>query len=223
MGMHDRDWYKERYKKTNQQNNPGRAWSNSEKNQWQSKLDAANRKNKTGKLAKNIALFLVLSFASAMAIKVTLGKEDLSVQSFLETLGLGKLLSTAPNGSAWPEKTGYLPGQPVLATEGRGSITIDNRNGKQDAYVQLLQSDSPVRQIYVRRNDSFELTAVTPGTYQLKVLEIQSGQAYKVVEPITLGINRSANSISWDNKTIRLQAESGNLSRERIPKSQMRH
>lgn len=27
MGMHDRDWYKERYKKTNQQNNSARAWS----------------------------------------------------------------------------------------------------------------------------------------------------------------------------------------------------
>lgn len=222
MGMHDRDWYKERYKNTHQQTNPGRSWSHSEQNQWQSKLDAANRKKSNGKLIKNIALFLVLSLSCAVALKVVIGKEELSLQTFLETIGLGKALGTAPDGTPWPESTGYLPGHSVLANKGRGSITIDNQNGKQDVFVQLLKNGSPVRQTYIRSNDLFELSAVTPDTYELRVLEIQSGQAYRVVEPITLGITKSDNSITWDNKTIRLQAESGNLSRERISKSKIK-
>lgn len=221
MGMYDRDWYRERYKKKNQQSNSGRSWSHSEQSQWQSKLDAANRKSRNGKLAKNIALFLALSFGCAMTIKVVLGKEELSLQTFLETAGLGKTFGTAPDGSPWPEITGYLPGYSVLETQGRGSITIDNQNGKQDTFVQLLKNGSPIRQIYVRSNDLFELAAVTPGTYELKVLEIQSGQAYRVVEPIILGVTKSANSTSWESKTVRLQAVSGNLTRERISRSKM--
>ncbi|NLC10531.1 MAG: hypothetical protein GX782_11290 [Gammaproteobacteria bacterium] len=208
MGMHDRDWYKEKYQKNAHNKHSGHAWSQAERNQWQSKLDAASSKGRYNKLGKNIALFVILSISGAVAIKALVGKDGFSLQTISETLGLGRVLGTAPDGTPWPEATGYLPGHPVLATQGRGSITIDNRNGNEDVFVQILDGTNTVRQAYVNHNDKFELTAVTPGSYELKVLKIQSGIAYRIMEPITLSVTRDGNSTSWGSTTIRLNSKS---------------
>lgn len=222
MGMYDRDWYKEKHQKqSGRTNKSGRSWSDSERDQWQSKLDAANRKGRRSTLVRNIILFFALSFGAAFAIKTVLGKDDFSLQTFFETLGMGKTLGTAPGGRPWPAVTGYMPGNPVLATQGRGSITIDNLNGKQDAFVQLMEGSTAVRQAFVRSNEQFQFATVTPATYELRVLEVQSGKAYRVVEPIVLGMTKTGNSTSWESKTIRLNAVSGNLTRERISRARM--
>lgn len=222
MGMYDRDWYKEKYQKqASRTNKSGRSWTDRERDQWQNKLDAANRKGRRSILARNIILFLVLSFGAAFAIRTVLVKDDFSMQTLFETLGLGKILGAAPNGRAWPAVTGYMPGYPVLATQGRGSITIDNLSGNQDAFVKLMEGSTAVRQAFVRSNEQFEFASVTPGAYELRVLEIQSGQAYRVVEPIILGMTRTDNSTSWESKTISLSVVSGNLTRERISRERM--
>lgn len=208
MGMYDRDWYKEKYQKKTDKNTSAHAWSQDERNQWQSKLDAASSKSRNNKLGKNIALFVILSISSAVAIKSVVGKDGFSLQTISETLGLGRVFGTAPDGTPWPQATGYLPGHPTLATQGRGSITIDNRNGNEDVFVQILDGAKAVRQAYIKRNDRFELTGVTPGSYQLKVLKIQSGTAYRIMEPITLKVTRDGNSTSWSSKTIRLNSKS---------------
>lgn len=89
MGMHDRDWYKEKYQKNAHNKHSGHAWSQAERNQWQSKLDAASSKGRYNKLGKNIALialFVILSISGAVAIKALVGKDGFSLQTISETL-----------------------------------------------------------------------------------------------------------------------------------------
>lgn len=85
----------------------------------------------------------------------------------------------APNGEAWPLKVGYVEGYPLLAKEGLSEVTVDNRQNDSDVFVKLVALDEsqafPVRQFYISAHSQFTLKGVSPGSYDIRYRDLDTG------------------------------------------------
>jgi hypothetical protein len=87
--------------------------------------------------------------------------------------------ATAPNGSAWPDRAGYVKGYPIGNASGRSEVTVDNAQNDADVFVKLVSLEGetayPVRQFYIRAGAEFTMNKVSPGQYDLRYLDLESG------------------------------------------------
>ena len=91
----------------------------------------------------------------------------------------------APNGSAWPKTSDYIAGYPRLNVFGLASVTADNSGGQGDLFIKLIDRDrkpmTAVRVLFVKRKDKLVLDRVKPGHYDLRYLNLDTGQIYRSV------------------------------------------
>ena len=88
--------------------------------------------------------------------------------------------NTAPNGEPWPRSADYVKGYPVLETSGLSSVTVNNADNDSDVFVKLISLDGAepfaVRQIYIPAHDSFKLTQLPLGSYDIRYRRLDSGR-----------------------------------------------
>lgn len=89
----------------------------------------------------------------------------------------------APNGSPWPTRSDYIAGYPRLNVLGMASVTVDNSGGSSDLFVKLIDRDQKpmkaVRVFLLKAHDEFELYRVTPGRYDVRYKNLDTGQIRK--------------------------------------------
>jgi hypothetical protein len=91
--------------------------------------------------------------------------------------------SAAPNGSPWPTRSDYIAGYQRLNVFGMASVTVDNSGGSADLFVKLIDRDQKpmkaVRIVFLKAHDKFELYRVTPGHYDVRYKNLDTGQIRK--------------------------------------------
>jgi len=91
--------------------------------------------------------------------------------------------TVAPNGSPWPAKASYLEGMPVGASDGHSSVTIDNSSNSFDVFGKLVYNasvfDQPVRHFFIPAGQTFTLTDVAPGNYDIRYQNLADGGMFK--------------------------------------------
>lgn len=96
---------------------------------------------------------------------------------------------TAPDGLPWPAAASYLSGFEQANSTGLSSVTVDNARGQFDVLVKLyyLEGEKPraVRVFFIPAQSSFKAEKLTPGLYDLRFLDLQSGQLFRT-EPFEL-------------------------------------
>lgn len=99
-----------------------------------------------------------------------------------------------PNGRPWPNKAAYLQGMPKAAKGGLSKLTIDNTNGGADVYVKLCRAHhdrcAGLRHVYIPLGNSFTLSNIASGTYDIRYRDLDSGRIAKS-EPISLAQKES--------------------------------
>jgi hypothetical protein len=97
----------------------------------------------------------------------------------------------APNGEAWPLQAGYVPGYPLLRTDGLSQVTIDNSQNDSDVFVKLVSLDGPnafpVRAFFVPAHGRFTVQNIMAGGYDVRYRDLNTGhlsrsQAFKLQE-----------------------------------------
>ncbi len=87
--------------------------------------------------------------------------------------------ATSPNGSPWPTRAAYVRGYPVGNSSGHSKVTIDNGRNNADVFVKLVALDGatayPVRQFYIPAHGQFTMNKVTPGRYDIRYMDLDSG------------------------------------------------
>lgn len=91
----------------------------------------------------------------------------------------------APNGEAWPEKSGYVDGYPLWNKGQDFQLTIDNGANAAAAFVRVfdLERHTNVRHLYVLAHDKFVLDNLTVGKYELHYQNVVFGAAPASCEP----------------------------------------
>jgi curved DNA-binding protein CbpA len=124
--------------------------------------------------------------------------------------------------TAKPEdrETGYLPGEPNLASGGRATFTIDNRSSAGNAIVRLYRDDRQpaVRSIYVRNGESFSMRNLAAGRYSLRYRFTDRKGTYKANQLFELIEEATEDGVRFSNLRVTLYTvENGNLSMKPVP------
>jgi DnaJ domain len=102
--------------------------------------------------------------------------------------------TATPNGKPWPIFAGYVSGYKQINADGLSSVTVDNRQNNSDVFVKLFSIDStfnyPVRQFYIPAGQQFTLNKVTPGEYDIRYGDLNTGalarsEAFFLEETVT--------------------------------------
>lgn len=98
---------------------------------------------------------------------------------------------TAPNGSPWPARAGYVKGYQRLHTDGLSSVTVDNSRNDSDVFVKLVSLDEsqafPVRNFFIPAYGTFTVSRVRAGSYDVRYRDLSTGalsrsQAFELEE-----------------------------------------
>lgn len=121
----------------------------------------------------------------------------------------------APNGEPWPISTGYIKGLPHLKNDGLSNVTIDNSRNDSDVFVKLVSIDGqrafPVRQFFIPSFERFTLKTITPGIYDIRYRDLNSGHLTRS-EAITLQEIKSSDGIQYSQITVTLfKVQDGNM------------
>jgi hypothetical protein len=132
--------------------------------------------------------------AYACAAVLTLGLVIVSGRALLEP-GLGAQIAAsstvaqrhtgyvrppnAPNGHAWPARSGYVDGYPQLNKGGLSDVTIDNSRNDADMFAKLVSLDGPtalpVRTVFVAARARLRIVGLSIGTYDLRYRNLATG------------------------------------------------
>lgn len=100
------------------------------------------------------------------------------------------LIKIAPNGFAFPHKTGYLMGYPVKNRSGKLNITISNAIGRSNLSVFVyfkkpysehknIDFNELISATYVAAGDTFTFKNINSGYYRIVWLNLANKKAYK--------------------------------------------
>lgn len=123
--------------------------------------------------------------------------------------------ATAPNGSPWPTHAGYVKGYPIDNAGGRSEVTVDNTQNDADVFVKLVSLEGetafPVRQFYIRAGAEFTMNKVSPGQYDLRYLDLESGGMTRS-ESFEVKERRTETGIEYSSLTMTLyKVQDGNF------------
>lgn len=125
-----------------------------------------------------------------------------------------------PKGEPWPERSGYVPGYPVLNTDGLSMVTIDNTRSKFDVFLKLVSTDStrplPVRTSYVRSGTSFTMENIAPGSYDVRYRSLDTGEIFRS-ERFELKEIQEATGTSFAKNILSLYSVEGKARNVSIP------
>jgi hypothetical protein len=128
--------------------------------------------------------------------------------------------TTAENGQPFPTTSGYIKKYPQKANDGYSSMTIKNDENDSDVYVKLFDLSKgkakPVRYFLVRAHESFTAEKITPGKYDVRYRDLDSGGMTKTPEFQFTEIKEGEN-INYSNMTMTLyKVANGNMHTEPI-------
>jgi hypothetical protein len=128
--------------------------------------------------------------------------------------------TTADNGQPFPTRTGYIKKYPKKATNGYSSLTIKNDQNDSDVFVKVFDLNTkkprPVRVFFIRAHESFTAKEITPGKYDVRYRDLNSGshaksQHFELVE------TKKNQEIRYSNMTMTLyKVANGNMKTEDI-------
>lgn len=127
----------------------------------------------------------------------------------------------AENGSPFPETSGYIEGYEQKFSEGYAQLTVNNTQNTSDIYVKLylLNEDAitPARVFLVEAEDSFTVSELTEGGYELRYRDLDTGGLAKT-EPLPLEKNKEDDGYDYyDHMEVTLsKVVNGNLETEPI-------
>jgi hypothetical protein len=106
-------------------------------------------------------------------------------------------------------------GFPRLNTGGLSTVTVDNTQNDSEAFVKLVSLDGslahPVRVFYIPRHGTFTVYSVTPGTYDIRYRDLQSG-ALSRSESFTVEEFETATGTRYSELTMTLyKVRNGNM------------
>jgi curved DNA-binding protein CbpA len=113
----------------------------------------------------------------------------------------------APNGAPWPSESGYIDGYEQEDRGGLSNLTIDGRQNASDKFIKLfdLRTDRsrPVRFLYVRAFTSFTIEKLRPGTYDIRLLDLDSGGLSRS-DTLAFTETRINHEVHWRDITVTL-------------------
>jgi hypothetical protein len=91
---------------------------------------------------------------------------------------------TADNGQPFPATSGYIKKYPKKATNGYSSITIKNNENDFDVFVKVFSTTTgkAIRTFFIRAHESFTAKEITPGKYDVRYRNLDSGDLIKTDE-----------------------------------------
>ncbi|WP_231586539.1 J domain-containing protein [Cupriavidus basilensis] len=131
---------------------------------------------------------------------------------------------TAPNGYPWPNRSGYVPGYPVLKTNGLSTLTIDNTRNDADVFLKVFSlnagSKTPVRFAFIKAGASFEFAGIAPGDFDVRYMDLDTGRISRS-EPFTLDETAEYNGTQYSKTTLTLyKVPNGNTRTREIGESE---
>jgi hypothetical protein len=130
--------------------------------------------------------------------------------------------TTAENGQPFPATSGYIKKYPLKANDGYSSLTIKNDENDSDVYVKVFDLNKrskakPVRYFFVRARESFTAEKITPGKYDVRYRDLNSGATTKTQEFQLKETKEQDGSINYSNMTMTLyKVANGNMQTEPI-------
>ena len=123
-----------------------------------------------------------------------------------------------------PYSSGYISGEPRLNNDGLSVLTVDNSQNSGDVLVKLVSLDAnptyPIRTFFMTGWSRFKITDISPGNYDVRYLDRQSGTVSKS-EPFRLIERNTGDGVEYSNVSMTLyQVTGGNMQTERIPESE---
>jgi hypothetical protein len=128
--------------------------------------------------------------------------------------------TTADNGQPFPSKSGYIAKYPKKATNGYSSLTIKNDQNDSDVFVKVFDLNAkkprPVRVFFIRAHESFTAKEITPGKYDVRYRDLNSGSHAKS-QDFELVETKKNQQIEYSNMTMTLyKVAHGNMKTEDI-------
>jgi hypothetical protein len=128
--------------------------------------------------------------------------------------------TTAENGQPFPATSGYIKKYPLKANDGYSSLTIKNDENDSDVYVKVFDLNKskakPVRYFFVRARESFTAEKITPGKYDVRYRDLNSGSMTKTPE-FQFTETKENGSIKYSDMTMTLyKVANGNMHTEPI-------
>lgn len=170
---------------------------------------------------KSYILVLMMAVLTGLAIKYPHEASNSrgSTQSKIPEL-VYQRPELAPNGTAWPVKTGYVDGYKRLNRLGRSTIQVENYQSGNDFYVKLVHSTKTkkltVRHAFVKRFESFKFAKVTPGKYFLLYKDLGTGESSKSDE-FSVEEKRIYNGVKYNDMRITMyHVQNGNFEGQTI-------
>ncbi|MBR1886424.1 MAG: hypothetical protein IJ812_08445 [Schwartzia sp.] len=142
------------------------------------KNDALNNKTPISKplgCLGFVTVIFVLLFIYAHFIDPSKSSKHVNQQQTIQRQSVAPKPKTEK--SPMPRKnviTGYEDNHPYLNDQGLCEITIDNTHNNMPVYVRIwdVQKKIPVRAFHIRQGESFTVTELTPGKYEVRYREL---------------------------------------------------
>ena len=188
-----------------------------------------NRDALIGKIIIGIIIIGILYMVSLAVFPSSSSNKQSSKPSTSQT----QTKNISPKNSAQqkPKKgisSQYVPGEPVLNTNGYSTLTIDNTQNDAPVYVRLWTSGttpSPIRTFTVAAKENFTVEDIAPGTYEVRykyLYENAEATTGAKSEPFTLTEERNNNGIYYDQMTLTLYTvRNGNTHMQQIDVSEI--
>jgi hypothetical protein len=130
--------------------------------------------------------------------------------------------TTAENGQPFPATSGYIKKYPLKANDGYSSLTIKNDENDSDVYVKVFDLNKkskakPIRYFFVRARESFTAEKITPGKYDVRYRDLNSGATTKTQDFQLKETKEQDGSINYSDMTMTLyKVANGNMQTEPI-------
>jgi hypothetical protein len=124
-------------------------------------------------------------------------------------------------GQPFPATSGYIKKYQQKANDGYSSLTIKNDQNDSDVYVKVFDLNKskakPVRFFFVRAHESFTAEKITPGKYDVRYRDLNSGGMTKTPEFQFNETKEEDGSVKYSDMTMTLyKVANGNMHTEPI-------
>ena len=187
-----------------------------------------NREALIGKIIIGIIIVGILYMASLAIFPSSSNKQAVKPST---SQAQNKNTSYEKSSQQKPKKgiiSQYVPGEPVLNTNGYSTLTIDNTRNEAPVYVRLWSTgttNSPIRTFTVAAKGIFTVEDIAPGTYEVRykyLYENTEATTGAKSEPFTLTEEENNNGIYYDQMTLTLYTvRNGNTHMQQIDASEI--
>ncbi len=127
-----------------------------------------------------------------------------------------------PNGSPWPTTASYISGYEKRRFGGLSKLKVDNTRHNRDVMALLVNpaTEERFRACHIPAGSDFELLELAPGTYDIRYMDLDSGETFKT-EPFTMTETPRFNSTEYSEVSLTIyRVVDGNMETTRIPRDQ---